>query len=63
LNSFHRTNPNLLQRLMVEGTSVASFHARDYILCLLTYELINNGQKKAGAIAPAVWTKKEPTTG
>jgi hypothetical protein len=28
---------------MVEGTSVASFHASDYILCLLTYEYINTG--------------------
>src|ERR1035438_7210015 len=45
LNSFHRTNPNLLQRLMVEGTSVASFHASDYILCLLTYEYINKRTK------------------
>jgi hypothetical protein len=42
LNSFDRTNPNLLQRLMVEGTSVASLHAGHYILCLLTYERINN---------------------
>jgi hypothetical protein len=48
LNSFHRTNPNLLQRLMVEGTSVASFHASDYILCLLTYEYINNSGRLTG---------------
>ena len=41
LHSFHRTNPNLLQRLMVEGTSVASFHALHCTLCLLTYERIN----------------------
>jgi hypothetical protein len=41
LNSLHRTNPNLFQRLMVQGTSVASLHAGHYILCLLTYELIN----------------------
>src|SRR6266446_4463159 len=42
LHSFHRTNPNLLQRLMVEGTSVTSFHVRHCNLCILTYEHINN---------------------
>src|SRR5271170_1846073 len=42
LHSFHRTNPNLFQRLMVQGTSVASLHAGHYILCLLTYEYINS---------------------
>jgi hypothetical protein len=26
---------------MVEGTSVASLHARHYNLCILTYEYIN----------------------
>jgi hypothetical protein len=42
LNSLHRTNSNLFQRLMVEGTSVASLHASHYTLCLLTYEYINS---------------------
>src|SRR5260370_30869490 len=48
LHSFHRTNPNLLQRLMFEGTSVASFHALHCTLCLLTYERINNPRKRGG---------------
>jgi len=42
LHSLHRTNSNLFQRLMVEGTSVASLHASHYTLCILTYEYINN---------------------
>jgi hypothetical protein len=46
LNSFHRTNPNLIQRLMVEGTSVASLYAS--ILCLLTNMLFR--QQSFGAI-------------
>jgi hypothetical protein len=50
LHSFDRTNPNLFQRLMVEGTSVASLHASDYILCTLTYERINNAAEARDAI-------------
>src|SRR5207302_11282896 len=41
LDSLHPTNPNRSQRLVVEGTSVASFHATHCTLCILTYEYIN----------------------
>src|SRR6266481_3565853 len=62
LHSFNRTNPNLLQRLMVEGTSVASFHALHCILCILIYEHINiSGQwmmvatNRAGSHESETW--------
>src|SRR5260370_20459162 len=38
LNSLHRTNSNLFQRLFVHCTSLPSLHPIPFTLCLLTYD-------------------------
>src|ERR1039457_6297871 len=40
LNSLHRTNPNLFQGLMVQGTSVASLHAGHYTYVYLLMKIL-----------------------